>query len=153
MNRLEHKIPPPVVFLAVAIAMWGLAHALPRIAVADPLRYGLASVLFVAAGFFGAPAIAAFRRARTTIDPVRIEGASSLVTGGIYRRSRNPMYVGLALLLTCCAVWLAVPWLLLGPAAFVAYVTRFQILPEERALQAKFGEDYARYRSTVRRWL
>ena len=101
-------------------------------------------VPFIAAGAFGPSAIRAFGRADTTADPVRVERASTLVTTGVYARTCNPMYVALALLLASWAAWLGQWTPLLGPALFVLYVTRFQILPEERALFALFGEDYAR---------
>jgi protein-S-isoprenylcysteine O-methyltransferase Ste14 len=101
----------------------------------------------------GAPAFRAFGRARTTINPVDIDAASTLVTDGIYRYTRNPMYLGLLALLAAWAVYLGVGWALLGPMIFVAFITRFQIMPEERVLQGKFGAAYADYRARVRRWV
>ena len=81
-------------------------------------------------------------------------GASSVVvTGGVYRLTRNPMYVGLVLLLWGWSVYLGSPWAWLGPLLFVGYVTRFQIVPEERALTRLFGADYVAYCAKVRRWL
>jgi protein-S-isoprenylcysteine O-methyltransferase Ste14 len=98
-------------------------------------------------------AIRQFRQAGTTVNPLRPQSASRLVTGGIFRRSRNPMYVGLTCILVGYAVALgsASPWLV--PAAFVATITWLQILPEERALATLFGAEYAAYRRDVRRWL
>ena len=81
------------------------------------------------------------------------EAASALVRSGIYRTTRNPMYVGLLLILVAWAVLLSSVWTLLGPLVFVLYITRFQIIPEESALSALFGADYAAYQSSVRRWL
>lgn len=75
------------------------------------------------------------------------------MVGGVYRATRNPMYVGLALLLLAWTVYLGAPLALLGVAAFVAYITRFQIVPEERVLAQKFGPEFGAYRSRVRRWL
>jgi protein-S-isoprenylcysteine O-methyltransferase Ste14 len=95
----------------------------------------------------------AFRRAKTTINPVKIGAASSIVTGGVYRYTRNPMYVGLTLMLLGLAVHIAVPFVLVGPVIFVFYITRFQIIPEERVLTSKFGEEYRKYQERVRRWL
>ena len=80
------------------------------------------------------------------------ERASSLVVEGVYGRTRNPMYLGLALTLVGWAVYLAAPWALIGPALFVALITRIQIVPEERALSEKFGSEFAAYRQAVRRW-
>lgn len=109
--------------------------------------------LFVVAVAFGLLAVRAFVGAATTINPVQIDRASSLVTTGVYAWTRNPMYVALALLLTSWAAWLGQGLLLLGPIAFALFITRFQIVPEEQVLAAKFGEAYDRYRNLVPRWL
>ena len=82
-----------------------------------------------------------------------LERASTLVTDGVFRFSRNPMYVGFAAALVGWAVCLAAPWTLLGPVAFVLYTNRFQVLPEERMMRAKFGGAYDEYRARVRRWV
>jgi protein-S-isoprenylcysteine O-methyltransferase Ste14 len=95
----------------------------------------------------------AFRRAKTTINPVNIGAASSIVTSGVYRYTRNPMYVGLALMLVGWAVHIAVPFVLVGPVVFILFITRFQIIPEERVLTSKFGGEYRKYQERVRRWL
>ena len=79
--------------------------------------------------------------------------SAALVAGGIYRSSRNPMYLGFLLLLAAWACWLANPLALAGLPAFVLYLNRFQIAPEERALRARFGDAYDGYARAVRRWL
>jgi protein-S-isoprenylcysteine O-methyltransferase Ste14 len=94
-----------------------------------------------------------FIRSKTTINPVKIEKASALVTGGVYRFTRNPMYLGMAFLLTALAIWLQTPLAFVGPVLFVGYITRFQIIPEERALLKLFGQEYLDYSQRVRRWL
>jgi len=86
-------------------------------------------------------------RANTTFDPVHLDRVTSLAMGGIYRYTRNPMYVGMFVMLLGWAVFLASPWMLLGPLLFAPFITRFQILPEERVLRAKA------YRAQVRRWV
>lgn len=153
MPRLENRIPPPLLMIVTGaiMATTMLEPAPPFLPVA--WRWGLAGVCLGAAGLFGFPAFGAFGRAKTTINPVRIDDASSLVTTGVYRVTRNPMYVALTLLLCAWAAWLARPLAPLGPIAFMAFITVFQILPEERVLAAKFGEAYADYRRAVRRWL
>ena len=75
------------------------------------------------------------------------------MTAGIYRVSRNPMYLGFAILLLAWAVFLASPWMLLGVPAFMMFISRFQIQPEERALESLFGEEFRDYKARVRRWL
>ena len=91
----------------------------------------------------GGKARAASQRAR----------AKASMTSGIYRITRNPMYVGMTLLLTAWTAGLGSAWLLAGPLLFALFITRFQIVPEERVMQAKFGDAYTRYRQQVRRWL
>lgn len=146
---MDNRIPPPLLTLALGIAMWFAATDSP-----SPLwREVAALALFLAAGTFGFPALRAFRRVGTTIDPVRIDRASQLVTGGIYGITRNPMYVALTLLLVSWAVWLGGTWVWAGPILLSLWLDRYQIRPEERAMTARFGGEYLRYRSQVRRWL
>ena len=109
--------------------------------------------MVIAGLVFSAAGILSFRRARTTVNPTTPEAASFLVVSGIYRITRNPMYVGISLVLVAWAVFLSSAWALLGPAAFILYISRFQIAPEERALSKLFGAEYASYRARVRRWL
>jgi len=94
-----------------------------------------------------------FRRARTTINPMDPGAASQLVTGGIFRISRNPMYLGLALLLAGWGITLGSLTVWLIPPLFVAYITRAQIIPEERALKARFTGEYREYCRHVARWI
>jgi len=150
---LDKKIPPPVVGALVAALMWSVSTLGPHWTLAPTVRYPLAGLL-AAVGFgFDLAGLLAFRAARTTFSPLKPEKSSSLVTGGVYRVTRNPMYLGLALVLSGWAVWLAalLPWL--GPVLFIAYITRFQIGPEERVLRGMFGEAYSSYAARVRRWL
>jgi len=152
MNALDLKVPPPVLVLLLALAMSIGAAPGPTIQLDAEVRWVAAAavaLLGVAINFAG---IAAFRQARTTVSPLKPENASSLVTGGVFRFTRNPMYVGLLLLLVAWAIFLAVPWVLVGPLIFAAYMTRFQIVPEERVLASRFGEQYAQYKASVRRW-
>lgn len=153
MNALEHRIPPPLVMLLTAFAMWQFARLLPRVEVDDTVRLVLAAMFLIDAVFCCLAGVYCFRRAHTTVDPLHPDKASRLVTGGIYRVSRNPMYLGFALLLLAWAVFLASPWMLLGVPAFMLYLGRFQIQPEERALEQLFGQEFRDYRARVRRWL
>jgi protein-S-isoprenylcysteine O-methyltransferase Ste14 len=153
MRTLEHKIPPPIVAVIVGAAMWALSRISPALPLDSHLRFAVA-VAFATFGMIVAGSgMLAFRRARTTINPIKVEEASSIVTSGVYRRTRNPMYVGLTLLLLGWTVFLATPWAVLGPVFFVLFITRFQIVPEERVLTSKFGREYTDYQDHVRRWL
>jgi protein-S-isoprenylcysteine O-methyltransferase Ste14 len=130
--------------LIIAATMWGAAKIQSPIAIEPHLRIGLMLALSGVALAFGIGGIVAFRTARTTINPVKIDRASRVVTGGVYRLSRNPMYVGLTALLTVWAVYLAVPLTVTGPIAFALFTHRFQILPEESVMAAKFGTRISR---------
>jgi protein-S-isoprenylcysteine O-methyltransferase Ste14 len=153
MYTLELKVPPPAVMLAAGALMWLVARLAPFAAFALPGRLWLAAGLALAGFLLAAPAILAFRRARTTVHPMDPGKTTSLVVGGVYRFTRNPMYLGLALLLAGWGLYLANALAFLLLPAFVAYIGRFQIAPEERALAAKFGPDYDAYRARARRWL
>lgn len=151
--NLEHKIPPPLVAALVAAGMWGLASQPPALPLEAALRQPLAAALALAGVGFDLLGLWAFLRARTSINPLKPGKASALVTGGIYRVTRNPMYVGLACLLAAWAVHLSALWPFAGPALFILYMNRFQIGPEERVMRGKFGDAYAAYAAKVRRWL
>jgi len=151
MNRLALKIPPVVTGVVTAIGMWLASRTLSTLTFA-PLR-----VVAVGLGLVGvaitALAMLSFWRARTTVNPMKPSSTSSLVTSGIYRFTRNPMYLGMLFVLIGWALYLAnvMSWLFLP--AFILYMNRFQIEPEERALTGRFGREYLEYASRVHRWL
>ncbi len=153
MKALENRIPPPLVAFLTAAMMWAIAQAAPAMQIDGTLRFALIGVLTTLGGIFALSGFFAFGRAKTTVNPIDLEAVSALVTTGIYRYTRNPMYLSLTALLLAWAVYLAVPWAFLGPLAFVLFMTRFQIIPEERVLLEKFGTAYGAYRRQVRRWL
>lgn len=153
MSGLERRIPPPLVALGTAFGMWVVTLFTATVPVPAGVQAMAITGFAVAGVLLSAAGVMAFRRAGTTIDPLRLERSTFLVQDGVYRISRNPMYVGVVLLLLAWAFYLAAPWALLGPVFFVLFIDRFQVRPEERALQAHFGERYARYRARVRRWL
>jgi protein-S-isoprenylcysteine O-methyltransferase Ste14 len=153
MTMLEHKVPPPVVGALVAAGMWGIAGLGPQLPLASGPKYAAVAILAAAGIALDLLGLLAFRASRTTINPLRPERTSALVTGGVYRVTRNPMYTGMALLLLAWAVYLAAALPFLGIAVFVLYITRFQIQPEERVLARLFGEEFAVYAARVRRWL
>jgi protein-S-isoprenylcysteine O-methyltransferase Ste14 len=150
---LDHKIPPPIVFAIIAIAMWAVAQLEPAVLIDRTLRLGAAGIFGLSGLAILALGVLAFRKAKTTIDPVRIKSASSVVTGGVFRYTRNPMYVGFTTLLIGWAFYLTDLWTIPGPVVFILFITRFQIIPEERAMSLKFGREYDEYRKRVRRWL
>ena len=152
-QSLELKIPPPVVAVLLAGAMWGIALVAPLIQMPAFIRVAAAATIALVGGGVSLAGAISIRRAGTTLNAMQPRTASSLVCGGIYRATRNPMYVGLLFVLVAWAIFLSAAWALLGPLALVLYLNRFQIAPEERALSAMFGADYSAYKSRVRRWL
>ena len=130
-----------------------VAWALPAWRLAVPGRIVIAVAVAFVGGFFGIGGIVAFHRAKTTIHPMNPSEASSLVVNGVYTHTRNPMYLGLLIVLFSWSVYLAHPATLVLLPGFVAYMNRFQIIPEERAMASNFGADFEAYRARVRRWL
>jgi protein-S-isoprenylcysteine O-methyltransferase Ste14 len=153
MNALETRIPPPLVMVIFSALMWMIAHYTHPLMISHSLRLWATAAFIVIGLAFALPAVFAFQRKNTTINPHRIERASALVTSGPFRFSRNPMYTGMVFLLLAWTCYLANPWAVVGPILFELYILRFQIWPEERAMQDKFGADYLAYVGKVRRWL
>jgi protein-S-isoprenylcysteine O-methyltransferase Ste14 len=148
IDGLELRVPPLLVTMLAAAAI---------VAIADTPRSGIAllvgATIAVAGAAVAVAGVIAFRRALTTVDPLHPDRSASLVTQGVYRISRNPMYVGfIALLLGLAVALSSIPG---GTVALAAalYLDRFQIRPEERILQRRFGAAFDRYRASVRRWL
>lgn len=134
--------------------MFGVSRLTPSLTLPLPWPWRFAALLLVVLGVATAVSGAlTFRRQHTTLNPTTPGAASVLVSSGIFRYTRNPMYLGLLIVLVGIAVSRSNPTTLLFLVAFVLYLTRFQIMPEERALLAKFGSQYADYMSTVRRWV
>jgi protein-S-isoprenylcysteine O-methyltransferase Ste14 len=146
-------ISPPVAFVIAAVGMWLIGHHvdLGRFSFAYAAHVGIALiVLGLALVVLG---LRSFVAVGTTPDPTRPRRATELVTTGIYALTRNPMYVGDAVMLTGIAVWTGNALNAALVAAFVWYIDRCQIAAEENALTGTFGDRYVAYRSRVRRWL
>lgn len=152
-NVLELKIPPPLVALLCAAGMWVIAHYTFPYFLSPAMRWILVAIYTLLSLAFSIGGVLDFRRSKTTIHPMHPENASALVTYGIYRLTRNPMYCGMASLLLAWAAYLQSPLSVFGVLMFIGYINQFQIKPEERALEKLFGEDFKRYKTQVRRWL
>ena len=133
--------------------MWLLARATPSVTLTIPGVSLAAAPIFVAGLLLIAWARVHLARAGTSWSPIAPDRAATLVTDGPYRWSRNPIYLGLLLLLLGVVVVLRNPVALIAAAAFVAYEDRFQIGPEERALEARFGKEFEQYTARTRRWV
>lgn len=153
MTTLELKIPPPAVALAIALLMWVTSILFGYIPIPLNYRLGASLALLVIGQGISISGIVAFRRVKTTLNPLKPGNSTALVTGGIYRFTRNPMYLGLLLTLMGWLAFIASPPALVFLFFYVVYINRFQIDPEERTLSSLFGEDYAAYKTRVRRWV
>lgn len=153
MNSLELKIPPPAQFVITAAAMFAVSKIISSLQFSltgsTALGIGL-GVIGLSSGIMG---VMQFKKAQTTPNPKEIDKATSLVTGGIYQYTRNPMYLGLTLILLGWALYLSHFLTFILIPIFMMYIARFQIQPEERMMAKKFGKVYQAYVSKVRRWL
>jgi len=153
MKYLELKVPPLALGLLAALLMWLADRILPWMKLQLAWAGPIAGILLAAGVTVALAGVVSFRLAGTTVNPLRPGSASQLVHSGIYRATRNPMYLGMLLGLLAWALWLQHPVSLMLAPVFVLYMTRFQILPEERALTSLFGQEFEDYASRVRRWL
>ncbi len=150
---MELKIPPVLVVLIFAVSMLGL----PEISSFHWFDVQITRITSLAVFFVGLSvavlAIVSFRAAKTTVDPLRPDKTSQLVDVGIYKFSRNPMYLGLFLILLSWGIWLGNFLGFINLYGFIWYMTKFQILPEEKVLEGLFPEEFEAYKSKVRRWI
>ncbi len=152
---MKAVVPPPLVMLICGVLMWVMDRLMPSRYFEVPYR-GILPWVILFCGFFlfWSGAIAILRR-KTTIHPDRksLQQPTTLVTTGVYRYTRNPIYLGMAITLVAWFIFLQ-NWLtLVFVIAFIAFITQYQIKPEEQALEKIFGDEYVRYKVRVRRWL
>lgn len=152
MNNLELKIPPLVLMTLVALLMWLAAGSVPLVIITFAGQLAVALILAIAGVQLAISATRTFYDRQTTVNPLTPDESSSLITDGVFKLSRNPIYLGMTLMLAGLAVWLGALTSILGVPFFVVYMTRLQIIPEERSLQAQFGEAYSAYCQQTRRW-
>ncbi len=153
MKILELKLPPLVQLLLAGAAMWLLSRVAPQFSFAVAGSWIVAVSLACLGLVIGLAGVLAFRAARTTVDPRFPDKASAIVTVGVYRWTRNPMYLGLLCVLAAWGIFLGNLVSLACLPAFVLYMNRFQIGPEERAMDSLFGNAYQTYKKSVRRWI
>jgi len=153
MQRLRLKIPPPLVAMLCGLLIRALAELLPVYTAAPALRLMLALFLLALAIVIDIAALTHFRKAGTSIDPRYPHKTTIIVGHGIYTRTRNPMYLGLVLILSSLGLWLGSVAALPVVIAFICYMNHFQIAAEEEHLTARFGDAYLAYKARVRRWI
>ena len=148
---MSNKIPPPVITLIGALLIYYSSPFFPYFTLAAfnvlpilSLVSGIAVIVF---------AIKSFKDYKTTINPLKPETASSLVTNGVFKYTRNPMYLGLLLILIYLSLIFNVVGGCLVSLGFIIYITKFQIIPEEVAMEKLFGNQFLEYKQHVRRWI
>lgn len=150
---MQLKVPPVAVVLLAMFLLFAGAHLLPQLNITFPAQTLLAT-LFVFTGILpGGQAVSSFVQIKTTVNPMAPNTATKLVTDGVYRFSRNPMYLGMLSLLLALSIYLGTLTAFIVLPLFVWYMTEFQIKPEEESLKTVFGKAYEDYLTKVRRWL
>ena len=151
-NALELKVPPLALVILFGALMW-LVSAYSAFTIALPWRSAFAFIFYAIGSAIVLAGVLTFRRMKTTVNPLTPEATTMMVTSGIYRFTRNPMYLGFLLVLVGWAIDLSNLLAFAFLPLFVLYMNRFQILPEERALSTKFPEAFTPYKRSVRRWV
>lgn len=146
-------VPPPLVCALAVLLTWAVGALFPATRLDWPLLPNIGLAVAVLGVLLALVAFGGFHARKTTVNPHHPERSSALVTDGVYLITRNPMYLGLALLTLGAAFMLRQPFGLVFLAAQIGWITWFQILPEEAALKAKFGPEYEAYTKRVRRWI
>ncbi len=148
---MNNKIPPPIITLICGLGIYFSRPLFPK--------YNYISTDIIAASFLLLgiitliTAVLSFRRQSTTVNPLQPEKASSLVVSGIFKYSRNPMYLGMLLILISMTIKFNFVGGILIIFAFIAFITKFQIIPEEIVLERLFGDEFTRYKKKTRRWI
>ena len=148
---MKNKIPPPIVTLFFGLCIYFSQELFPEF----NLEYF--TILSYVSYFAGLSililAVLLFRKQNTTVNPVKIDNASSLVTSGVFKFSRNPMYLGMVMILFGLALMFNLVGGIFFVLLFMIYITKFQIRPEEEVMERLFGEDFIKYKHKVRMWL
>ncbi|MDD9180373.1 MULTISPECIES: methyltransferase family protein [Aliivibrio] len=153
LSKLELRIPPPLVMLLFMVTVFGFDKIMPFTLFYLPwLTYALVISLVTLGGVIALWGVKEFRDAKTTVNPLKPESSSSLVSSGIYQYTRNPMYLGFLLILLSSVVYTQHPLGLVSALGFVTYMNRFQIEPEEKILVKLFGDEFVDYMNQVKRW-
>ena len=145
------KIPPPLVVLILVISTFFSSKKIDLIQI--PFQ-SLISIFILSIGILILlNPVLKFKKSKTTINPIKFKKVNKLVTSGIYKYSRNPMYLGLLMIVISSSIFYLNIYSILTPLFFYLWINRFQIKREEIFLTEKFGEDYLSYKKKTRRWI
>ena len=148
---METKIPPPIVTLAFGLSIYFSRGIFQAVEIKYSFYIGILLLIFGLAILISA--VRLFRKDKTTVNPLSPEQATKLVTDGIFKYSRNPMYLGMVFILSSMAVLFNLIGGIILIALFCFYITKFQIIPEERAMSNLFSQDFNKYKQATRRWI
>lgn len=150
---LKLKVPPGLQFIIGVVLIWWIKKEVSNQLILTEYNIWIAALLLALAGIFGVWGLIAFYRHSTSVNPHKPQHTSSLVTSGVYRVSRNPMYLALLFGLFAAVFYWGNIYSALVPLLFIWYMNEFQIKPEEEVLAEKFGSDWEEYSNEVRRWI
>jgi|TARA_Y100000816_G_C26076478_1_gene566726 protein-S-isoprenylcysteine O-methyltransferase Ste14 len=148
---MNNKIPPPIVTLISGLIIFFSKSLFPEY---NSNLINVFSTIFLFLGllvFF--LAVASFKKYKTTVNPLQPSNASHLVISGIFRFTRNPMYLGMALILLSLSLKFNLLGGLIVTALFIMFITKFQIIPEEDAMLSLFRDEFETYKENTRRWI
>ena len=151
MMNIKTKIPPPIVALAFGFLIYYTKNIFPKIEIVLGNVFG--SFMIIIGLFIILSAIILFKKYKTTITPLNPSNATKLIVHGIYKFSRNPMYLGLLLVLSGISIIQNPIGGSLFVPSFILYINHFQIIPEESAMLDLFKDDFLKYKENVRRWI
>ncbi|HVN48174.1 MAG TPA: isoprenylcysteine carboxylmethyltransferase family protein [Bacteroidota bacterium] len=151
--NISLKVPPPIVTIAIGAMMWCAAKIFPGLTFPIPFSGTIAGITALAGGAMSVLAMITFYKYKTTINSVNVDSTSSFVSSGVYAISRNPIYFGLLLVLIAWCFHISNIVALFGVPLYIIYTNRFQIKPEEEAMEIKFGQAYIAYKEKTRRWI
>ncbi len=153
MKFLELKIPPVLLVLIFAVLMIFFSKIFPNLGLDYKFRSYLFILTTILSGAISLSGVWCFKVANTTVNPTKPESSSELVQSGIYKYTRNPMYLGFACFLFGLGLFLDNIFSVLLVFGFIIYMSLFQIKPEEKVLSTIFGNDFKQYKTSTRRWL
>ena len=148
---MSNKIPPPIVTLFFGLCIYLSRPYFPEFSFS--ILNSLSTISFVLGITVFVTAVSSFKRQNTTVNPISIEKASSLVVNGVFKYSRNPMYLGMLFILLGLTFKFNLIGGLLFTSLFMIFISKFQIKPEEAAMEKLFDQEWKDYIKNVRRWL
>ena len=151
MMNIKTKFPPPLVALTFGFLIYYTKNIFPKIEIKNEIIFG--SFMIISGLIIILSAIILFKKYQTTISPLNPSNATKLITNGIYKFSRNPMYLGLLLVLLGISITLNLTGGFFFILLFILYMNLFQIIPEENAMVDLFKDQFIDYKKNVRRWI